>query len=922
MRILLLIQIICFTLITFAQDYPAIQQSRPRIYAAAGRLDWIAQHRFQGECGATYNDFLNRYNNNWINDPELFMTGSDTSQWTWTWSSQWAQWQAVFTVFLWRVNHEPLQLKRCRFLVRKCTEYLDTVNLDAMEWYQRETLIRTFSDAASLLLDWCHDSLPASDRQQLALAHYRMQRKFMDLYILSSAGNSYVSSHNALNCVFAMRNNLALYMADGLSSGQQDTVLSWYQTVYDKWINGFLPCYSHYRDDDGGWNWGAAYAMWSLTDQFQLFDDMLFATGKNFYTDLPWVQESINQYWYFIRPDHWTIHLGDGMTGLSADNVIYRHAQIFQDDRSRWLAQYYSQAQFITWTVPVFRKLLYKDFTMPPVAKPLPPLNWWADKVGLSVSRTSWEEDAVLVWFFNSPSKRASHEHRDNNTFAVFHHNPLLIDAGFYDTYGGSHFKNYYTRTIAHNSLCVFDSSSVYLYGNEVVANDGGQIYSPALMNYNDIFSPAFQRGRWNQYAADTAWAYQNSDASLSYDSSRVRKFTRRLLFHKPDRMIVLDHLCLNPDHNGQRDAFVQFHTVNRPQVSGALIMEEVPGHIMTYDGTDLDVENGSGRLSLRTLLPENGTVRLTGGTGYEYWVNGTNYPPLTQPDTLHGTPGKWRLEIRPPFVSDTVLFLHTISIGDTAGQVQAGGSLISNSISTGVDWDDAIYLFSHEGDTGMAAHLAENLPGGRSVTVWAADLKASDSAYIFIDTVFSAARHTGTDGIIQGGCLLQGGNHSLSIGKYTIDGTIKYANSAESWLAACSVALRQNGLEMAVTQSDTAGCFSFENLCRGQYSLVVIPEIPWGGCNSTDALLVLRHFVHLIHLTGLSLKAADVDDNQAVNSLDALYIGKRFIGAVNAFPAGDWYCEAPAFSIGAMQHTAFSLKAVCMGDVNGSYFP
>ncbi len=903
-----------------AQQYPAIHSSRPRVFASAGRLDWIAQNRTQGECGATYNDFLNRYNNNWINDPELYMTGSDTSLWTWTWASPWAQWQAVFTVFLWKVNHEPIQLKRCRFLVRKCTEYLDTVNLGQMEWYQRETLIRTFSDAASLLLDWGYDSLPEAGRQQLALAHYRMQRTFMNLYILSSAGNSYVSSHNALNCVFAMRNNLALYQAGGLNNGQQDTVMSWYQVVYDKWINGFLPCYSYYRDDDGGWNWGAAYAMWSLTDQFQLFDDMLFATGKNFFADLPWVQESINQYWYFIRPDHWTIHLGDGMTGLTADNVIYRHAQLFQDDRSRWMAQYYSQAAFLTWTVPVFRKLLYMDFSMPPVAKPAPPLNWWADKVGLSVSRTSWDTDATLVWFFNSPSKRASHEHRDNNSFAIFHHKPLLIDAGSYDTYGGSHFKNYYTRTIAHNSLCVYDSNSVFLYGNEVVANDGGQIYSQALMNYSDIFAPAFQRGKWIRYATGNGWSFSHADASLSYDTARVRNFTRRLLFLKPGRVLVADHVLLNHMAAAQRDACLVFHTVHQPQVSGTMTGEEVPGHIMDFDATDVIVTNGGGNLAIRTLLPPDPSIRLTGGNGYEYWVDGTNYPPLAAPDTIHGSPGRWRLEVRPGSITDSLTFLHAIRIGDSSAVAQAEGVAILNSCTAGADLGDVLCLFSAKGDTGIREHQAGILPGNRTVRLWAGDMAVMDSVYCFLDDSLQGACHTGMDGIIDSVILLPPGNHRLDLGKYSLIGTLSYANTAASPLPVTLIRLMAEGDTIAQTETGNDGCFGFSRLLRGQYELACNTSLPWGGSNATDALLVLRHFVHLLQLTGLPLKAADVDNNQVINSLDALHIGKRFIGAVSAFPAGDWYFEPAPFSAAASRQITLSVKAICMGDVNGSY--
>jgi hypothetical protein len=90
---------------------------------------------------------------------------------------------------------------------------------------------------------------------------YVMNREFMNTFIYSSAGNSYVSSHNTWNTIFCNQNVLALHDADGLTAAEKDTVLQWHRALYDKLIYQFIPCWTYYRDDDGGWNWGAAYAM-------------------------------------------------------------------------------------------------------------------------------------------------------------------------------------------------------------------------------------------------------------------------------------------------------------------------------------------------------------------------------------------------------------------------------------------------------------------------------------------------------------------------------------------------------------------------------------------------------------------------------------------------------------------------------------
>jgi hypothetical protein len=746
------------------QSYPDIHVNRPRIWADSSRFSWLSSNITSGECGTTYTDFLYRYNNYWITDPQLYLAGNDSTLWTWDWSDQYATNEAVFTAFLYKISADPLMLKRCYFILNRVTHLTDTVHFSAMEWYAKETLIRGLSDVGGTILDWCYPTLQVSKRRRLVQSVFLIDKEFMNTYILSSSGTSYVSSHNALNCVQTMQNAIVLYNADGLSVGQADTLQNWYHVVYDKWVNGFFPVYGYYRGNNGGWNWGAAYAMWSLTDQFKLFDNMYFGTTKNFYTDLPWILNSINQYWYFILPNLYSLHLGDGIANLYADNVIYRHAAVYYDPRSMWMAQYYGQPQFLTWTYPVFVKLLCKDFTQAPVQKPDPPLNWLSDKVGLAVSRTSWDSTATMTWFFNSMSKKASHEHRDNNTFAVYKNGPLLLDAGYYDSYGSSHFMNYYTRTIAHNSICIFDTLDQYYYGTTPVSNDGGQIYSAPMMNYGDIFAHEFQRGHWIWYGSGNNYQYSIADARLSYDSLKVTRFLRRFLFYKPGKIIVIDHLhMINPNHH-QRKANWILHFKNEPTLSGNLVNVRVPGHIETYDGNSYLASNGNGNTAIRTLLPTHSLVSRVGGTGYEYWVNGMNYPPSPLPDTIYSTPGNWRIEVSPSRMSDTLVFLHTIQLGDIAHPAVAGGILKKNDFTLGTDWDDTLFFFNAGGRINTDYHQMDSVAGARTTRIFAADLLINTLFYVLVDSIHYLSSTSDSGGIVQCSLSLPPGIHNIEI--------------------------------------------------------------------------------------------------------------------------------------------------------------
>ena len=53
--------------------------------------------------------------------------------------------------------------------------------------------------------------------------------------------------------------------------------------------------------------------------------------------------------------------------------------------------------------------------------------------------------------------------------------------------------------------------------------------------------------------------------------------------------------------------------------------------------------------------------------------------------------------------------------------------------------------------------------------------------------------------------------------------------------------------------------------------------NIPINGINSTDALITQMHFLYIDTLTNLSLKVADINLSNTINSTDALYIREKF---------------------------------------------
>ena len=102
---------------------------------------------------------------------------------------------------------------------------------------------------------------------------------------------------------------------------------------------------------------------------------------------------------------------------------------------------------------------------------------------GFVYARSSWDEDATY-FFFKCGDRFAGHQHMDVGNFLIYRHEQLVGDGGHYDSFSTSHCVNYYLRTIAHNTILVFDpdekrdeyyTKKIGIRGGPVTGNDGGQ---------------------------------------------------------------------------------------------------------------------------------------------------------------------------------------------------------------------------------------------------------------------------------------------------------------------------------------------------------------------------------------------------------------------------------------------------------------
>ena len=131
---------------------------------------------------------------------------------------------------------------------------------------------------------------------------------------------------------------------------------------------------------------------------------------------------------------------------------------------------------------------------------------------------------------------------------------------------------------------------------------------------------------------------------------------------------------------------------------------------------------------------------------------------------------------------------------------------------------------------------------------------------------------------------------------------------------------INANGTQQAAVNTNSNGRFTFNNYHVNVYNTI---NTDFGidilaGVNATDALLVMRHFVHLDTLTGSQLSAADVNLSGNINGTDAMLIMRRAID--EEFPSGDYYYYSPSGMSITENNVEYDLSFLCYGDVNGSY--
>jgi len=363
----------------------------------------------------------------------------------------------------------------------------------------------------------------------------------------------------------------------------------------------------------------------------------------------------------------------------------------------------------------------------------LPLTRYFKEPFGAMIARTGWEDGlkspAVVAEMKVGVYNFVNHQHLDAGSFQLYYKGPLTVQSGVYQGknggYGSEHFRNYYQRSIAHNTMLIYDPNEKFIWGDKEVINDGGQRLpnnNRETINLSDFLGDEYNTGEVlaHAFGPDSnrpEFSYLKGNLTAAY-SSKVKSFTRSFVFLNfknskiPAALIVFDNVITA---NTAFKKYWLLHSVEEPVVNNntTVIARSGKGY--------------SGKMINTTLLPDknNFTISKIGGATNQYEVFGKNFPQWPNAIDNSADSATWRIQLSPKIPSANDLFLNVMEVMDD--KMVPSSIFLPKKIETekfvGVIISDRVVLFSKAGNI-INGHFSLNITGSKEMKVLITDIE------------------------------------------------------------------------------------------------------------------------------------------------------------------------------------------------------
>jgi len=341
---------------------------------------------------------------------------------------------------------------------------------------------------------------------------------------------------------------------------------------------------------------------------------------------------------------------GDRDKALSARRILVSH---YRDDPAHQAVHTFNettpQSAVSTYA---YKDFLWRDTSVIKGDLKAFKLSHYSPGPGYVYARSSWDEDATY-FFFKCGDRFTAHQHLDLGNFLIYKYEELAGDGGHYSSFGGDHDVNYHLRTIAHNTILVYDPDETWTNiraWKGLLGNDGGQMHDWPHHNGAAVDVADWEKNRRLFDIADMlayedlgSHLYAAGDCSRAYSPKKLEYYTRQIVFIRPGTFVIFDRV------KSRNPAFKK---------TWLLQAMKTP----TGKAPSLQITNGRGRLFIQTVLPLDPQVKLFSGPDL-YTYGGKSYPP--ERDT--GPAPECRVEVSPPSPSAVDYFLHVLTAADSA---------------------------------------------------------------------------------------------------------------------------------------------------------------------------------------------------------------------------------------------------------------
>jgi len=283
--------------------------------------------------------------------------------------------------------------------------------------------------------------------------------------------------------------------------------------------NVFFNVYPAWCDDDGGWHEGVSY--WSsYIGRFTWWADVMREAMKINAYEKPYFSRVGYYAMYLMPPGKVSGGFGDGANRRRASNLVPLMSQLAAqacNGHWQWYVEQMGGPKETTGYIGFIRGALPKVESKAPDDLPTSKLFSGTGQAYLNTTLKDARED-VQVIFKSSAMGTQSHGNEANNSFVLWAYGQrLLIRTGHYYNYGGPHHRDWMWSTRSVNNITV---------------NGRGQ----RKRNSN-------AQGKIVAFKTTPSMDIVVGEAGQAYEPPALERFTRAIIFVKPDVVVVYDRL-------------------------------------------------------------------------------------------------------------------------------------------------------------------------------------------------------------------------------------------------------------------------------------------------------------------------------------------------------------------------------------------